>query len=117
MRTVRRVIVTLSLAASIVGIAPSLVAAQRVRPAALARDNRATPRPRTFTLADTTKHASVWWYVGGGAVVGAGVAAIGFALDNSREESFFPGLVIGVVVPASAVLGAGLGWLIHRVVY
>jgi hypothetical protein len=53
-------------------------------------------------------------YIVTGAVVGAGIAALGFMLDDS-QDAMFEGLVIAVVVPASALLGAGLGWLIYEI--
>lgn len=54
-------------------------------------------------------------YIVGGAIGGAVLAGIGFAMDarNSSDAHFYP-LVAGIVTAGSAVVGAGIGWLVYE---
>jgi hypothetical protein len=93
--------------------------AQRLETAAVSHFRTDTTGRRIAPITVDTavkKPPSVWWFVGGGAVLGAGAAGLGFALDDPGDAILYEAAV-AVIVPASAVLGAGLGWLVHSLIY
>lgn len=87
--------------------------APRVSPVAVRRSVRA--QVATSMVASRQEgRPSKAPYVWTGALVGAGIAAVGFMLDDS-EDAILEEVVIAIVVPASALIGAGLGWLVYEI--
>lgn len=92
---------------------PLLPAAPRARPVAARRMPASAEVNPTVDLSAQGRPSKAP-YIWTGALVGAGIAAVGFMLDDS-PDAILEEVVIAIVVPASALVGAGLGWMVYEI--